>query len=272
MSHINKLLEIIKYLREDPEGCAWTKEQTHQSLTPYLIEEAYETTDVIDQGKSDEDLKDELGDVLLQLALHSQIADERNSFNFDDIAKSITEKLIRRYPSILGDEPNNLKTPEEIDRRWEEIKTEERLKKGIDPKKTSILDDVSHGLPALLRAAKLKGRMAKEGWEWPDISMLLDKVSEELNELREEIEVKKINKTRIAAELGDVMFLIVDFARWYNIDAEDALRITNNRVERRFRHMEQKIKDLGKNIKTSTRDERIEFWNEAKELEKKNLL
>lgn len=223
---------------------------------------------MIDQNKVDDDLRDELGDMLLQITLHSQIAKERGSFNFDDVSKAISDKLVRRYPTILGDEPNTLKTPEEIDRRWEEVKAEERRKKGIDPNKSSILDEVSHSLPALLRAAKLKARASKEGWEWPDISMLLDKVNEELGELRDEIEAKNINKERVAAELGDLMFMLVDFARWYDIDAEDALRSTNNRFERRFRHMEDRIKELGKDINSSSREERIKFWNEAKEIEK----
>lgn len=266
--HLQKLLDILSYLRLSPDGCAWTKEQTHKSLTPYLIEEAYETADVADQGKVDADLRDELGDLLLQIVFHAQIASERKSFTFDDVAQSIVEKLERRYPTILGDEPNTLKTPEEIDRRWEEIKAEERLKKGVRPD-ASILDEISHGLPALLRAAKLKGRAAKAGWEWPDVSMLLGKINEEVGELRDEIEAEKIDKEKVAAELGDLMFMMVDFARWYGIDAEDALRTTNNRFERRFRHMEQGLKRLGKDIKTSTRDERVDLWEEAKRQEKK---
>jgi len=267
MSHINKLLEIMEYLRASPEGCAWTKEQTHQSLTPYLIEEAYETADIIDQGKVDGDLRDELGDILLQIVFHAQIAAERKAFTFDDVAKAIVDKLERRYPTILGGEDNILKTPEEIDRRWEEIKAEERLKKGAGAD-DSILDEISHGLPALLRSAKLKGRASKAGWEWPDVSMLLDKINEEVGELRQEIEAQKIDQESVAAELGDLMFLLVDFARWYGIDAEDALRTTNNRFERRFRYLEQGLKRLGKDFKTSTRDERRALWDEVKTLEK----
>ncbi|MCE9506914.1 MAG: nucleoside triphosphate pyrophosphohydrolase [Alphaproteobacteria bacterium] len=267
MSHMDKLLEIMHYLRASPDGCAWTKEQTHKSLTPYLIEEAHETADMIDQGKVDGDLRDELGDVLLQIVFHAQIAEERKAFTFDDVAGAIVEKLERRYPTILGSEANTLKTPEEIDRRWEEIKAEERLKKGVTPD-SSILDEISHGLPALLRSAKLKGRAAKAGWEWPDVSALLDKINEEVGELRDEIEAQKIDKERVAAELGDLMFLLVDFARWQGVDAEDALRTTNNRFERRFRYMEQGLKRQGKDFKSSTREERRALWDEAKAMEK----
>lgn len=267
--HLTKLLEILEYLRTSPDGCAWTKEQTHQSLTPYLIEETYETADIIDQGKVGGELRDELGDVLLQIVFHAQIAAERKAFTFDDVAKAIVDKLERRYPTILGCEANTLKTPEEIDRRWEEIKAEERKAKGIKPD-ASILDEISHGLPALVRSAKLKGRASKAGWEWPDVGMLLGKINEEVAELRAEIEAETIDREKVAAELGDLMFMMVDFARWYGIDAEDALRTTNNRFERRFRYMEQGLKRMGKDFKTSTRAERLALWDEAKGREKKD--
>lgn len=265
--HIDKLIEIIQHLRTSPDGCAWTKEQTHQSLIPYLVEETYETADVIDQGKLGEELRDELGDILLQIVFHAQIAAEKKAFTFDDVAKSIVDKLERRYPTILGDEANTLKTAEEIDRRWEEIKAEERARKGVRAD-DSILDEIAHGLPALVRSSKLKGRAAKAGWEWPDARMLLDKIGEEIEELREEVEAKTIDKVKLAAELGDVMFMIVDLARWHGLDAEDALRTTNNRFERRFRYVEQGLKRLGKDFRTSAREERLALWDEAKTNEK----
>ncbi len=264
MRQIDKLLEIMTYLRQSPDGCAWTKAQTHQSLVPYLIEESYETADVIDQGKTGKELRDELGDLLLQIAFHAEVSP---SFTFDDIAGAIVDKLERRYPTILGDEANTLKTPEEIDRRWEEIKAEERQRKGITPE-SSILDEIAHGLPALLRATKIKGRAAKAGWEWPDVSALIDKIAEEVGELQAEIKADKIDKESVAAELGDLMFLLVDFARWQGIDAEDALRSTNNRFERRFRHMEKGLKTQGLDFKTSHPDQRRALWEEAKKLEK----
>lgn len=265
---IDRLLDIMQYLRNHKDGCAWTQEQTHRSLSPYLIEEAYETADIIDQGHVDEHLRDELGDVLLQIVFHASIAQGRKSFNFDDVAQAIVDKLERRYPTILGDEPNTLKTPEEIDRRWEEIKAEERKKKGVK-KDASILDEISTALPSLLRSAKLKGRAAKAGWEWPDVSMLLDKIAEEVGELQAEIHAKKVDKQKVANELGDLMFMMVDFGRWHGIDAEDALRETNNRFERRFRHMEQGLKKRKTTIKDAPRTLRRALWDEAKALEKK---
>lgn len=267
---IDKLLNILSYLRTSPDGCAWTKEQTHKSLAPYLIEETYETADMIDQGKHDDHLRDELGDVLLQIVFHAEIAKERGSFTFEDIAQTLVEKLERRYPTILGDEPNTLKTPAEIDRRWEEVKAQERAKKGIT-KDSSILDEISHGLPALMRSSKLKARAAKAGWEWPDVDMLLDKIAEEVEELREEIEKPEAEKDmeRVMAEYGDLMFMMVDFARYHGFDAEDALRITNNRFEKRFRHMESGLKKRGfEKLMDSPQAERKELWDEAKKLEK----
>lgn len=266
--HLIRLLEIMAYLRTSPEGCAWTKAQTHKSLTPYLIEESYEAAATIDEGKTDGELRDELGDLLLQIVFHAQIAAERGAFTFDDVAKSIVDKLTRRYPTILGNEPNTLKTPEEIDRRWEEIKAEERKAKGLTAE-SSLLDEISHGLPSLIRAAKMKGRVAKEGFEWPNVGLQLDKIEEEIAELREEVEAPSPNKERIAAELGDLMFMLVDCARWHGIDAEDAMRTTNNRFEKRFRHVEKGIRKAGKTFKTAPREERLALWEEAKKLESK---
>ncbi len=265
---IDRLMDIMAYLRTHAEGCPWTKEQTHCSLVPYLIEESYEAADMIDQGQHDGPLRDELGDVLLQIAFHAEIARERGSFNFDDVAQAIVDKLERRYPTILGDEPNTLTTPEEIDRRWEEIKAEERARKGIT-KDSSILDEISTGLPALVRSAKLKGRAAKAGWEWPNVDMLLDKISEEVGELKQEIHADKPDMERVMAEFGDLMFMMVDFARYHGFDAEDALRITNSRFEKRFRHMEKFLKSKGhKDIKSAPREDRLAGWNDAKATEK----
>lgn len=265
---IDRLLDIMAYLRTHPEGCPWTKEQTHKSLVPYLVEESYETADMIDQGQHDGPLRDELGDVLLQIVFHAEIARERGSFSFDDVAQAIVDKLERRYPTILGDEPNTLSTPEEIDRRWEEIKAEERARKGIK-KDASILDEISTGLPALLRSAKLKGRAAKAGWEWPNVDMLLDKISEEVGELKQEIHAENPDMERVMAEFGDLMFMMVDFARYHGFDAEDALRSTNSRFEKRFRHMEQFLKAKGHaDIMAAPREDRLAGWNEAKAIEK----
>lgn len=267
LSPMQKLLSIMEYLRTHQDGCAWTQAQTHQTLSPYLIEEAYETAEVIDQGKTDQILCDELGDILLQIVFHASIANQRGAFSFDDVAQAIVDKLTRRYPTILGDEPNTLKTPEEIDRRWEEVKAEERKKKGLTPD-SSIMDEVSHAMPALLRASKLKARASKAGFEWPDMSMLLDKVIEEANEMKAELAAEKITPERVAAEFGDLMFLMVDFARLHGVDAEDALRTTNNRFESRFRYVEKGLSAQKMNFKTADFAVKRALWEEAKEKEK----
>lgn len=266
---IEKLTDVMSYLYSHEDGCSWTRAQTHQTLVPYLIEESYETADTIDQGKTGDDLRDELGDILLQVVYHAEIAKARGAFSFQDVAQTIVDKLVRRYPTILGDEPNTLKTPEEIDRRWNEIKAEERRKKGILPQDESVMDGVSQGLPSLVRATKLKDRASKAGWEWPNTSMLLGKIAEEVGELKAECEAQNPDKERIAAEFGDLLFMMADFARHYGFDAEDALRTTNNRVEKRFRHMEKRLRqELGKKINQSTVEERVKYWQEAKQLEK----
>ena len=266
--HLQKLLEIMHFLRTSPDGCAWTKEQTHQSLIPSLIEESYETVETIDNGKVDDDLRDELGDILLQVAFHAQLAQERKAFTFDDVAKAIVDKLERRYPTILGNEPNTLKTPQEIDRRWQEVKAEERRKKGIDPAKLSLLDGISSALPALIRTQKFKERVTKVGWQWPNVDALLGKVDEELDELKAEVQAENPDKKKITAELGDVLLTLVDCAHWHGIDAEEALRTTVSRVEARFRHMEQALKDKGLAVMEATPEERRALWNEAKALER----
>lgn len=268
-SPMQKLAEIMRFLRRHEDGCAWTKAQTHQTLAPYLIEETYETVEVIDQGKTDDLLRDELGDLLLQIAFHAEIASERGAFTLDDVAQAIVDKLERRYPTILGNEPNTLKTPEEIDSRWEEVKAEERRKKGISPDTASILDEISTALPALVRANKLKTRAAKAGWDWPSLDMLFEKIIEEVNELKAEIMAEKPVQERIAAEFGDVVFMLVDLTRWFGVDAEDALRTTNNRFETRFRYMESALRKNGLSFQNSTPKEWLKFWNEAKEEEKK---
>lgn len=266
-ANLNRLIEILSFLRTSPEGCAWSRAQTHASLIPSLIEESYETVEMIDQGKVDAPLCDELGDLLLQIGFHAQIASERGAFAFDDVAKAIVDKLTRRYPTILGDEPNTLKTAEEIDRRWEEVKAEERKRKGAGQAEPSALDDVSSALPALVRAAKLKGRAAKTGWEWPDTTALIGKIAEEAGEIQAELDAGA-PKERVAAELGDLLFMLVDFARWNGIDAEEALRQTCARFESRFRHMESGLRRQGLDIQNSDRAQRSALWDEAKKLEK----
>jgi len=272
MSHTDKLIEIIKYLRTHNEGCPWTKEQTHKSLAPFFIEESYEAVEAIDNGNVGDELCSEMGDVLLQIALHAQIAEDDGRFDFDDVAKSICEKLIRRYPTILGDDKDTvLKTPAEVDKKWEEMKDEERRLKGIDPEKASIFDDVPHAIPALIRSQKMAKRSVNAGIDWFTQDHLLDKMDEKLHKMRAEIntDADKVNKENFSAEFGELLFVIAEIARIHDVDAEDSLRQANNRIEKRVRYIEAKLKKDGKNFKQSLKDEVHHLWEEAKLQEKK---
>jgi len=261
---LEKFLKVIEFLHRDKDaGCPWLSEQTSQTIRKNMIEECYEAVEAIDSGDESK-LKDELGDVLLQVILHAEMAD---NFEFDDVVEAISGKIHRRYPTILGDEPNTLRTKEEVIRRWREVKAEEN--KGQEPK-DSILDDVPSGLPALLRAAKIKDRMGTNGWDWKDTRQIFDKIDEELSELREEVLIDAPDRERVMAEIGDVMFLLADLARWFKLDAEEALRQCLVRFEGRFRHMEAGLKAAGDDFFTSSSDQRNTLWNEAKALEKKS--
>jgi len=266
MSYTEKLIEIIKFLYEDPNGCPWTREQTHKSLAPYFIEETYEAVEAID--KDDKELCSELGDVLLQIALHAQIADSAGKFNFDDAAKSICDKLTRRYPTILGDEENTLKTPEDIDKKWEEIKAQERASKGLN-ENSSIFDDVPKAIPALLKAQKISKRATRLGADkYFNKSDIVAKLHEELEELKAEINRDTIDRENLIAELGDVLYVTAKLAQLYDIDAEDTLRIGNNRIENRYRYVEKKLKEEGKNFAEASKKDIAKYWIEAKEIYK----
>lgn len=260
MKPIDRLLEIMARLQEPDTGCPWVAEQTHASLASYVLEEAYEAADAM-TGNDSGALCDELGDVLLQVVFHSQIGKKAGTFDFDGVATAICDKLVRRYPTILGAEANTLRTAEEIAARWEEVKFRER------GESKSILDGISKALPALVRAQKIKDRCAAAGWEWTSAEQQIAKIAEEAREIQDEID-QGAPKDKIAHEIGDLLFIVMDFARINGIDAEEALRKTNDRVEWRFRHMEAGLKNQGKDIKSSTREERRVLWDEAKKQEK----
>lgn len=267
MSHTEKLIEIIRYLRTDAQGCPWTKEQTHKSLAPYFIEEAYEAVEAIDNENLNSDLCSELGDVLLQIALHAQIADESGRFDFDDAAKSICDKLIRRYPTILGDEENNLKTAADIDKKWEEIKAEERRQKGLNPETSSILDDVPHAIPSLIRAQKMSKRSVNAGINWFDKNTLLDKMDEKINKMRQSLNSHNPENSQetFTSEFGDLLFVMAEIARINDMDAENALRLANNRIETRIRYIESELRKKSKNLKDSSKEEINSLWEKAKQ-------
>jgi len=258
MSHedIRELLRVMAALRDPEGGCPWDREQDFSTIAPYTIEEAYEVADAIARNDMDE-LRDELGDLLFQVVFHARMAEEAGEFAFGDVVRAIVEKMIRRHPHVFADEEEA--DAEEQTRAWEELKAKERKAKS----QHSLLDGIALGLPALNRAQKLQKRAARAGFDWPAIDGVLDKIHEEIDEVKAEIE--KGDSKALEAELGDLLFACVNLARYAGIDAENALRHTNEKFERRFRHVEQGTLAKGKSLEDSSLDEMDALWNEAKE-------
>jgi MazG family protein len=259
---IDRLLAIMARLRDPNGGCPWDLEQDFASIAPYTIEEAYEVADAIERGDLD-DLKDELGDLLLQVVFHSRMAEEAGHFAFDDVAEAISGKMVRRHPHVFGDEGE--RSAGEVKTRWEEIKAEEKAAKGAAPE--SILDDVPLALPALTRAVKLQNRAARVGFDWPDTSLVVDKLNEEMLELSAEI-AKGGEPDRLEDEMGDLLFVYANLARHLKVDPEAALRRANAKFRRRFGRIEEKLAAMGKRPEDSSLEEMDALWNEAKREER----
>lgn len=261
---IDRLLAIMARLRDPQDGCPWDIEQNFASIAPYTIEEAYEVADAIERGDMD-DLKDELGDLLLQVVFHARMAEEAGLFAFDDVADAISAKMTRRHPHVFGSEGE--RTSGEVKTRWEEIKAEEKAAKGVAS--ASILDDVPLALPALARAVKLQNRAARVGFDWPDTSLVIDKLNEEMLELSAEI-AKGGDPDRLEDEMGDLLFVYANLARHMKVDPEAALRRANAKFRRRFGRIEEKLAALGKRPEDSTLEEMDNLWNEAKREERES--
>lgn len=257
-----RLLEIMRALRDPKTGCPWDIEQSFESIAPYTVEEAYEVADAIAR-KDWDDLRDELGDLLLQAVYHAQIAEEEKLFNFDDIANGISDKMLRRHPHVFADESRDKSSVEQT-QDWEKLKAAERLNKA----KSGALDDVALALPALMRAVKLQKRAARVGFDWPEIGHVLEKIKEEAAELVEAQSTS--DQAHMAEEYGDLLFVMVNLGRHLNIDPEDALRQANAKFTRRFRHIENELNKLGKTPQSSSLTEMDAFWEEAKAQEKSN--
>ncbi|MDQ0220894.1 nucleoside triphosphate pyrophosphohydrolase [Peribacillus cavernae] len=252
-----KLREIIACLR-GPDGCPWDKKQTHASLKPYLIEEAYELIEAIDE-KDDEGIIGELGDVLLQVMLHSQIAEDEGMFTIDDVIEGISAKMVRRHPHVFG--AVKVSGTEEVLENWQKIKADEKAGETIRGK--SLLDEVGKSLPALIRGLELQKRAAKVGFDWKDVTGVWDKVKEEITEL--EVEFKKEdNIENIRNELGDLFFTLVNVARFYGIQAEEAMNAANRKFYNRFTYIESLVKQSGKSFGDCSLSELDNFWEEAK--------
>ncbi len=253
------LAGIMALLRA-PNGCPWDREQTHQTLKRYFIEETYEVIEAIDADDPDL-LCEELGDALLQTVFHAQLADEEGIFGIDDVVAQICEKLVRRHPHVFGDV--DVANSDEVLTNWERIK---RSEKANDDKKRrdSVLDGIPKGLPALMQAMEISKRVVKVGFEWSQFADVLAKVDEEIAELKAELNSPAPDKDKISGELGDLIFTMVQVARWQGLDAEDALRVMLGRFNARFRYIERRAKERARTLTEMTLDEMDALWNEAK--------
>ena len=256
-----RLLAVMAWLRDRQHGCPWDVDQTFRTIAPYTIEEAYEVADAIDR----EDLgalKEELGDLLLQVVYHAQMAQETGAFDFTDVASAIADKMVDRHPHVFGDA--RVATAEAQTASWEARKAAERAAKGRGTRPAGALDGVARALPALLRAEKIQKRAARVGFDWKKTGPVIDKIEEELGELRAELEAGTVDQTRLTDELGDVLFAVANLARHCKIDPEVALRATNDKFERRFRHIERRLAEAGRQPADASLDEMEALWQEAK--------
>jgi nucleoside triphosphate diphosphatase len=262
---IARLLEIMAALRTPGTGCPWDLEQTFDSIAPYTIEEAYEVADAIARSDLD-DLRDELGDLLLQVVFHARMAQEQGVFDFADVVEALTAKLLRRHPHVFGNARGL--TPKAVEGLWERIKAEERSQKANDlsgEEGAGALAGVPVGLPALSRALKLQAKAGNVGFDWNDPRAVLAKIREEADEVEHELAAG--NRTTAAAEIGDLLFAVVNLARHLDVDPEATLRATNYKFERRFAAIERALADRGKTPQAATLEEMDELWNEAKAAE-----
>jgi nucleoside triphosphate diphosphatase len=260
---IARLIEIMAALRTPGTGCPWDLQQSFETIAPYTIEEAYEVADAIARGDFD-DLRDELGDLLLQVVFHSRMAQEQGVFDFADVVESLTAKLVRRHPHVFGDARGL--TPKAVEGLWERIKSAERAEKGGGASGgETALAGVPVGLPALTRALKLQAKAGKVGFDWNDPLAVLAKIREEADEIERELAAG--DRTAAAAEVGDLLFAVVNLARHIDADPEAVLRATNGKFERRFTAIERALADRGKTPQTATLEEMEDLWNQAKAAE-----
>lgn len=265
IDHLSRLLAIMAQLRNPERGCPWDREQDFASIAPYTIEEAYEVAEAIAQNDTSA-LKDELGDLLFQVVFHARMAEELGIFNFDDVAKAIADKMIRRHPHVFG--TVEIASAAAQTAAWEEHKAAERRAKadamGVGAGKPhSALEGVGVALPALTRAAKIQARAARVGFDWPSAEPVFDKITEEIEELRTEL-ARDGDAERLEDETGDLLFAVANLARHLKIDPEAALRKATSKFERRFRRVEERLGEAGKATEDATLDEMEQEWRRAK--------
>lgn len=262
MSNIERLLSLMQTLRDPQKGCPWDKKQTFATIAPYTLEETYEVLDAIER-EDYSDLRGELGDLLFQVVFYAQMASEQNLFNFDDVCKAISDKLIRRHPHVFADWQTD--SIAEINANWEQLKVEERAEK----EQFSILDDIPQSLPALMKAYKIQKRCASVGFDWDTLGPVLDKVHEEIDEVTFEATQIVVDEQKLEEELGDLLFATVNLTRHLGHKAEKALQSANRKFERRFRQVEQLASQSGKALSDMTLAEMDVLWDSVKQTERK---
>ena len=268
---ISRLIEIMAALRDPETGCPWDIEQNFATIKPYTIEEAYEVADAIEREDMD-DLCDELGDLLLQVVFHARMAEEAGEFSFGDVVEAITRKMIRRHPHVFA--RSDADTPDAVKKQWDEIKqaekrerTERRARRGItEDFKAGFLGSVQRSFPALTEALKLQERAAKVGFDWSAPEPILDKIEEEIDELR--VALRGGDKSKVSDELGDLIFAVVNIGRHVKADPEQALRGTNTKFRRRFNHIEQVLDVEGESLEAASLERMEEIWQAAKAIER----
>ena len=261
MSSFDDLVEVMKRLHA-PGGCPWDREQTHESLKPYLLEETYEALEAIDSG-SDARLAEELGDVLMQVVFHAEIADREGRFTINDVVQGIVDKLIRRHPHVFGDV--TVDGSEEVLRNWEEIKRQEKRGKKDGG---SVLDGLPKDLPALIKARRIQEKVSRVGFDWERTEEVMLKVEEELAELQEANRAQ--DRGAIEEELGDLLFAVANLARFVSVCPEDALRKTIDKFQRRFQYIERELPKRGMKLGEASLEEMDKLWEEVKKEEKRD--
>ena len=262
---ISGLIEVMAALRTPVTGCPWDLEQSFATIAPYTIEEAYEVAEAISRGDL-EDLKDELGDLLLQVVYHARMAEEQNAFAFADVVEAVTRKMIRRHPHVFGDE-NGLITSGHVAANWDRIKAEEKAERAArrppeEGEHTSLLSSVKAGLPALMRALELKRKASTVGFDWNDPRAVLNKIREEADEIEAALDAG--DKAHVAEETGDLMFALVNLVRHVDANPEMALRGANAKFEKRFAYIERALAERGRSLEDATLEEMDALWNESK--------
>ncbi|MFQ5970761.1 MAG: nucleoside triphosphate pyrophosphohydrolase [Alphaproteobacteria bacterium] len=260
-ANLDRLLDIMARLRDPERGCPWDVEQSFATIAPYTIEEAYEVADAIDRGDLTE-LREELGDLLLQVVFHAQMASETGHFSFDDVAGAIADKLVRRHPHVFGDA--TAADAGAVRGSWEHFKANERHDKAAAERRSpGVLDNVPLALPALSRAEKLQRRAARVGFDWPEVKQVVAKIAEELREVEREIDGAR-SPEHLAGEIGDLLFAVANLARHLGIEPEEALRRTNHKFTRRFGYIEDRLHAEGRHPEDAGLDEMERLWQESK--------